>query len=197
MLRCCDGVLAANKSLLAGGFQGETRPLRICLRPFLAGPRRGQQQTREDRRVTPHARGSLTVGGAPFHQLQLVGAVQLPEAALSDQALVDGTQATLEHREHGRPERDRLAVHRAAGGHHQIGVGDQRLGVDCALGNDEAAGLHELLALLGGAREYDRLGAPELVEHLREQVVLEAVVKGDLRRGAHDCDRLRSVESEL
>ena len=57
------------------------------------------------------------------------------------------------------PQRDRLAVHRAARGDHEIGVGDQRLRVDRVLGHDEARHRRELGALGVHARQHHRLHA--------------------------------------
>ena len=76
----------------------------------------------------------------------------------------------------GRAERDGLAVHRAAGGHDEVGEGDQRLRVDRALGDDEAAAA-QLRALLRRARQDDGLRAAQALEHRAEHVVLEAVIE--------------------
>ena len=43
----------------------------------------------------------------------------------------------LEGGEHGRPERHRLAVHGTAGGDHEVGEGDQALGIHGAIGDRE------------------------------------------------------------
>jgi hypothetical protein len=76
-------------------------------------------------------------------------------------------------------------------------MGDQRLGVDRALGHDEATGPVQLGALLVGPRQDDGLGALQPGEDGAEQVVLEAVVQRDGRRGPHDGDRLGGIEAEL
>ena len=87
------------------------------------------------------------------------GALEPLEPALGDQPLVDGAEPPLERRPHGRAERHRLAVHRAARGHDEVRVGDQRLRVDGALRDHEAARARELLPLLRRAREHDDLRA--------------------------------------
>ena len=80
---------------------------------------------------------------------------------------------------------------------------DQRLGIDRMLGNYEAGNATELLPLGVDTREYDRLpplvgsGGAQAVEDRREDVVVEAVVERDLRRGAHDDDRASAIEREL
>ena len=78
------------------------------------------------------------------------------QAPVGDELLVDRAEAALERRPDGRAERDGLAVHRAAGGHDEVGEGDQRLRVDRALRDDEAAA-GELGALLRRARQHDGL----------------------------------------
>ena len=115
--------------------------------------------------------------------------------ALADEALVDGAEAALEGRVDGRAERDGLAVHRAAGGDDEVGVGDQGLRVDRALGDDEAAGALQLGALVGDARQDDGLGlVAQAAQDVAEEVVLEAVVEGDRRRRADDGERLGGIE---
>ena len=100
-------------------------------------------------------RGGAGCTGVAALEHDLVGARQPAQAALGDQALVDRAEPALERRPDRRAERDRLAVHRPAGGDHEVGEGDQRLRVDRLLGDDEAALARELGALLvacAGAR---------------------------------------------
>ena len=120
--------------------------------------------------------------------------LQPAQAALGDEALVDGAHAALEGRPHRRAEGDGLAVHGAAGADDEVGVGDERLGVDRALGDDEAV---ELRALLGDAGQHDGLRAAQAREDVGEDVVLEAVVQRDHRRRAHDGQRLGAIEAQL
>ena len=107
-------------------------------------------------------------------------------------ACVDRAEAALERRPDRRAQGDRLAVHRPAGADHEVGVGDQRLGVDRLLGDDEAARPRAARpAARRSAGSTTACVAPQPLEHPGEQVVLEAVVERDRRRRAHDDDRLR------
>ena len=139
-------------------------------------------------------RTRATVPGSRLRSSISPASLQAAQAALGDEALVDGAHAALEGRPHRRAERDGLAVHRAAGADDDVGVGDERLGVDRALGDDEAV---QLGALLGDARQDDGLRAAQAVEDVGEDVVLEAVVERHHRRRAHDGHRLRGVEAQL
>ena len=101
-------------------------------------------------------------------QLDLGGVVQPAQPALGDEALVDRAHAALEGGPHRGAEGDGLAVHGAAGADHEVGVGDQRLGVDRALGHDEPV---ELGALLGDAGQDDRLRPAQAFQDVGEHVV--------------------------
>ena len=92
-------------------------------------------------------------------QVELPRILQLAQTTFADQPLVDRAQTPLERRVHGRAERDRLAVHRAAGRDHQVCVGDQRLRVDRALGDHKAGHTGQLAALGVDARQDHRLHA--------------------------------------
>ena len=108
---------------------------------------RGSRRTRS---CTVRACFSTTISSA-FESLR-----SLPSC---HQPLVDRAEPALEGGEDGGAERDRLAVHRAAGGYDEVGVPDQALRVDRALGHDEAARRCDLLALLARARQDDGLRA--------------------------------------
>ena len=92
------------------------------------------------------------------------GSRQLAQPAFGDQLLVNGAHGAAEDRVDGRAQRHRLAVHGAAGAHHQVGVGDQALGVDGAAGNHQGghAALAQPARLALGARDHhrDRVGRP-------------------------------------
>ena len=60
-----------------------------------------------------------------------------PQPAVGDQRLVDPAHAAGEGGEDGGAERHRLAVHRPPRADHEVGVGDQALGVDRPLGDDQ------------------------------------------------------------
>ena len=89
----------------------------------------GAKQERDEQRRGRGARARPRRGVA-LAQLDLLGPLEAPHAPVGDQLLVDRAEAALERGPDRRPERDRLAVHRAAGADHEVGVGDQRLGVD-------------------------------------------------------------------
>ena len=94
-------------------------------------------------------------------ELERVGARQLAQPAFLDQALVDGSHSALEGRVDGRAERDRLAVHRAARRDHEVGEGDQRLGVDRRLRHDEARGRRRSCSRCAATRgKHDDLQCP-------------------------------------
>src|SRR3954462_14973799 len=95
----------------------------------------------------------------PLLEGDLVWVRQAPHPPLPEQQLVDRAEATLERREHGRAERDRLAVHGAPGRDHEVREGDQARRFVGALGDDEAAGPLELLALFRRAWQHHRLAA--------------------------------------
>ena len=78
--------------------------------------------------------------GLALAQRQARRVVEDPQPALGDQRLVDPAHAPGEGGEDGGAERDRLAVHRAAGADHEVGEGDQALGVDRPLGDDQVGG---------------------------------------------------------
>ena len=135
--------------------------------------------------------GSLA--GAFLGDLELGGVGEFAQAPRCEQALVDRPEAPLEGGVDGSAEGDGLTVHGAAGGDHEIGVGDQRLGVDGVLGDGEGGDGAQLLALGLRARQQHGLqairslgGRAQARQDVREEVVAEAVVEGDLRRGAHD-----------
>ena len=101
-----------------------------------------RQQVREHSRVAAHAVGAR--GRAPaasrLRTSTSSGRSSCLQPPVGDQPLVDRAEPALERGPHGRAERDRLAVHRAARGDDDVGVRDQRLRVDGALGDDVAAG---------------------------------------------------------
>ena len=96
------------------------------------------------------------VGGL-FLRVELDGVAQLAQPALGDQPLVDRPEPSLEGGVHRNAQRDGLAIHRAAGGDHEVGEGDQRLRVDRLLGDDEAGHAGKLRALGRGAGQHHRL----------------------------------------
>ena len=79
------------------------------------------------------------------------------EAAVGDQRLVDPAHAAGEGGEDGGPEGHRLAVHRPPRADHEVGVGDQALGVDRPLGDDQVGGAerpHRLPLGLGAGDDH-------------------------------------------
>ena len=116
---------------------------------------RGQQQVEHQLRIA-RLRGRR---GRLLLQHERVGVGQLDQPPVSDQPLVDGAHLPRERRPDGRPERDRLAIHRPAGRDDEIRERDQALRVDRVLGHDERRQrrLAERVPLGRGAREDDRL----------------------------------------
>ena len=126
--------------------------------PGFYGCQRREQQLDEHPGVSARARED-GIRSARLAKDSSAGSVSLRRRPFGDQAFVDGTQASLERRVDGRAERDRLAVHGAARGDHEVGVGDQRLGVDRVGRDDEAGNRAQLGALVGGAGQQDDLDA--------------------------------------
>ena len=126
-------------------------------------------------------------------------AARLAQPALGDQPLVDGAQAPLEHRvapgcrappPHGSSSRRRRRRHR----HRRSATGRR----SPARGRCRPADRRQLRALLRRARQHDRLhGAPQALQDLAEEIVLEAVIQRHRRRRADDRDRPRRVQPEL
>ena len=140
-----------------------------------------EEHVNQQVRVAPRA---LPVGLA-LADLDLLRIGERPEPALADERLVDAAEATRVRGVDGRPQRDGLAVHRAAGRDDQIGERDHALGVDGAVRHDHRriVQLPHVIALLIGARDYDRVDAPvpsEALEHAREQRIAPPVVEGDV-----------------
>src|SRR5204863_189587 len=128
-------------------------------------------------------------------ELGLGGIPKNAEPPRLDEGPVDGAQAAAEQRVHRRPQRDRLAVHRPAGAHHEVGVGDQALHVDCVVGDDETSLLAARCSLLErgplarAARDHHRLQARfggKALDHRPIERVTRVVGRGLGRRADHD-----------
>src|SRR5437588_3376538 len=100
---------------------------------------RTQEAVDEQTGATAHPLGNA-IAAVALDQPDLLGPPQTSQPAGGDQALVHGPQPSLEDREYRRPQGHRLAVHGPPRRYHQVRVGDQRLGVDGLLGDDEASG---------------------------------------------------------
>ena len=135
---------------------------------------------------------------AALDDLELVGTGQPPQPAFSDQTLVDRPQTALEHRVHGGSERHRFPIHRPAGRHHDVRVRDQRLGVDRALGHDQAAGALEQRALSGvpGLRELDGIWTNREVTGMKA-VPRRLLILGGGPVGAEMAQAVRRLGGEV
>ena len=143
-----------------------------------------------DRPAAADRGGCVGRGGWRFSSGSVDASREPVQAALGDQALVDGAQAALEGRPDRRAERDGLAVHRAAGADHEVGEAIS----DCASiarSGTMKPPAAQLGALLGRARQHDGLHlSRRRASTSAKSVVLEAVVQRD-RRAA--CARRRSA----
>src|SRR5262245_41014686 len=128
---------------------------------------RAEKTVEQEARIA--ARGTPGVLLPSDHEL--VGAAQQPQAPLGDELLVDGAEPTCERRVNGRAEGDGLAVHRSAGGHHEVRERDEALRIDGPFGHDETGQSKgaDRRALLRRAREDDGPDVgirAEALEHL-------------------------------
>src|SRR5947208_6096529 len=99
----------------------------------MALPRRVQEAVDGMVWVAPHP---PRLAG-PLAQLDRGRIGQRPQASLADEGLVDTAHPAAVGRVDGRAERDRLAVHRAAGREDEVGERDEALRVDGAIGDDQ------------------------------------------------------------
>ncbi len=179
--------------VVVGGGEASACPSGLTVSPR-APTAAGRASARDRARTTDTARRLL-------RQHERVGSGQLRQPPVRDQPLVDRAHRAGERRPHRRAERDRLAIHRAAGRDDEVGERDQALGVDRVLGQDERRQrrLAQRVPLGRRAREHDRLhrgiGA-EPLEHVSEERVPVAVVERDLGRRAHDDEHATQFGSE-
>ena len=101
-----------------------------------------------------------------LHELEPAGVGERTQAVLADQSLVHAPKPTAVGGVDGGSERDRLAVHRPSGRHHEVGERNQALRVDRVLGEHHRGQLERahVLALGVGARQHHRLGALVVAE---------------------------------
>ena len=167
---------------------------------------RGPPAARAAARQEP---GSRRVRGGPRSgsrrsELESSGALETAHPPFCDQPFVDRAGAALERRVDGRAQRHRLAVHGPAGGDDEVRTSAISDCASIAWSGTRKPGMPaQRVALRGDPRQHDglqpRAGAPPLQarQDRAEQVVLEPVVEGDLRRGAHHDDRAALVEPEV
>ena len=140
---------------------------------------------------------------ASLLELELVRGAQHAQPPVRDQPLVDGAEPAGERRVDGHAERDRLAVHRAAGRDDEVGERDEALRVDGVLGHDErrrapAPRSSSRCSAVRAARRPARLGSrPSRSQHVREERVPVPVVERDVGRRADDDEHAVAVEPEL
>ena len=104
------------------------------LGPLAEGFALGEHQVEQEARVaTDAARAS----GLALSELDRCCLGERSEASLADQCLVDSAELPGEGRVDGRPERDRLPVHRPAGRDDEVSEGDEALRVDGVFRNVE------------------------------------------------------------
>ena len=120
----------------------------------------------------------------------------------SDEHPVDRAELPRERRVGRYSESDRLAVHRAAGGHDEVGERHEALCVDRPLGHVDRGqrSRGDLSALIGRPWKDDGVDsrvAPEPLENVSEERVRLAVVQRDVRRSSHDDDGALAIQPEL
>src|SRR6266511_5696111 len=172
----------------------------------------------EDRLRAPKAARSLQGPQDQFHQqggiasrpvavaaaldeVERASVSERSQAPLSNQPLVHSSEPAAVGSVDGGPERHRLAIHRPARGHDQVGERYQALTVNRTLRDDERGKLEarDVGALRGGAWKDDgvnSLVAPEVKQDLGEQRVRLAVVKRDVRWRSQDDDDAVGVDPE-
>ena len=166
-------------------------------------------QCRQERGAGAHSRSTSSAGSRRTRSsevprfrcghLERFGIGEPSQSAVGEQTLVDGSKPALEDGVDRRAERHRFAIHRASGRDHDVGVGDQGLSVDRALGHHQAGGPEQLGPLLRRAGQHDDLGVEvaQAAQDPREQVVLEAVVQRHGRRRSHDRQRPVPIEAQF
>ena len=139
-----------------------SRPLRFALR------RDGPDQATRGSATAPSAPSTRSAGSrrcrtptgvSRLRRRSAAGSSSTCSRPVGDQRLVDAAHAAGEGGEDGGAEGDGLAVHRPPRADHEVGVGDQALGVDRPLGDDQVGGAERprRRALLLGAGDDHRL----------------------------------------
>ncbi len=157
--------------------------------------------SRADRRASAGSRRMRGARSAPARRSSTTSSARSSRRSRPSAIRRSSTapEPALERRPHRRAERDRLAVHRPAGADHEVGVGDQRLGVDRALGHDEAAARGPARPAARRVRGSTTTCSPaQALEHLgedrRSRSGGRATTAGGVRTTASGCAR---VEAEL
>ncbi len=138
----------------------------------------------------------------PLHELELVGRGQDSQSPFVYESSVYRPQPSGKRRVRRNAERNRLAVHRPAGRHGEIGACDEALRVDGVFGLDHGwkPARSYRRALLARPRQHDDLRSrvrPDAVEHIAEERVPVPVIERDIRRSPNDDEHPLPVEPEL
>ena len=125
--------------------------------------------------------------GLALGELERAGVGERSQAALADQLLVDPAKAAAVGRVDRDRERGSLPVHRSPGRDREIGEGDEALGIDGSLGDDDRRQLEgaDVVPLGLGAWNDDRLDAlegPEVLERLGKERIGVTVIERHVGR---------------